>query len=486
MLVQDTFRDILVGVTNITYKDNFTFAYSGFLGSDHATNALTKAPNLVTTATKTSPGGNYPITPAAGASTNYAFVYVKGTLEVETFAAQYEALLTAAGSAAPVAKLEITITTTGATFTGKLTTAKDLTPFALTGPITPDFVNETASFTKSFTLGTGAAAVTYNITFTTPLDGDFSATVTRATGTPPGSSIPFGSTSTGKKLLLLSGTPAVPYAGAHTSIMGTPVPLTTSVLPLPSGFGYATAFIDIKGKMTYAGALPDGTKFTAGLLPDKDTGYRLYLQPYAARLDSYFGGWLPLTAHPNLTGRGYIASAAMVHLFWARQAKTTDTNYRGGIPESAMATILDPWQPPLAAKTPAPAITLIQRLGLNVTGDMNVIHDGLGSVTTTGMPALVNMNSAGLLTVPGTPPNNNPRAWKITITAATGIFTGSYSVQDGAIPRLVNVTGIMRQPAAGEIDPAVLGAGQGLLPQLTGATAGTTSAGISFTRPASE
>jgi uncharacterized delta-60 repeat protein len=471
-----------------TGQDNpvLTFAYSGFLGSDNATNALTKAPNLVTTATKTSPGGNYPITPAAGASTNYAFVYVKGTLEVETFAAQYEALLTAAGSAAPVAKLEITITTTGATFTGKLTTAKDLTPFALTGPITPDFVNETASFTKSFTLGTGAAAVTYNITFTTPLDGDFSATVTRATGTPPGSSIPFGSTSTGKKLLLLSGTPAVPYAGAHTSIMGTPVPLTTSVLPLPSGFGYATAFIDIKGKMTYAGALPDGTKFTAGLLPDKDTGYRLYLQPYAARLDSYFGGWLPLTAHPNLTGRGYIASAAMVHLFWARQAKTTDTNYRGGIPESAMATILDPWQPPLAAKTPAPAITLIQRLGLNVTGDMNVIHDGLGSVTTTGMPALVNMNSAGLLTVPGTPPNNNPRAWKITITAATGIFTGSYSVQDGAIPRLVNVTGIMRQPAAGEIDPAVLGAGQGLLPQLTGATAGTTSAGISFTRPASE
>lgn len=471
-----------------TGQDNpvLTLAYSGFLGSDNATNALTKVPNLVTTATKTSPGGNYPITPAAGTSTNYAFVYVNGTLKVETFAAPYEALLTAAGSPAPVAKLEITITATGATFTGKLTTAKDLTPFALAGPITPDFVNETASFTKSFTLGTGAAAVTYNITFTTPLDGDFSATVTRATGTPPGSSIPFGSTSTGKKLLLLSGTPAVAYAGAHTSIMGTPVPLNTSVLPLPSGFGYATAFIDTKGKMTYAGALPDGTKFTAGLLPDKDIGYRLYLQPYAARLDSYFGGWLPLTAHPNLTGRGYIASAAMVHLFWARQAKTTDTNYRGGIPESAMATILDPWQPPLAAKTPDPAITLVQRLGLNATGDMNVTHDGLGSVTTTGMPTLVNMNSAGLLTVPGTPPTNNPRAWKITITAATGMFTGSYSVQDGAIPRLVNVTGIMRQPAAGEIDPAVLGAGQGLLPQLTGATAGTTSPGISFTRPVSD
>jgi uncharacterized delta-60 repeat protein len=467
-----------------TGQDNpvLTFAYSGFLGSDNATNALTKAPNLVTTATKTSPGGNYPITPAAGASTNYAFVYVNGTLKVETFAAQYEALLTAVGSAAPVAKLEITITATGATFTGKLTTAKDLTPFALAGPITPDFVNETASFAKSFTLGTGTAAVTYNITFTTPLDGDFSATVTRATGTPPGSSSPFGSTSAGKKLLLLSGTPPVAYAGAHTSIMGTPVPLTTSVLPLPSGFGYATAFIDIKGKMTYAGALPDGTKFTAGLLPDKDTGYRLYLQPYAARLDSYFGGWLPLTAHPNLTGRGYIPSAAMVQLFWARQAKTTDTNYRGGIPESAMATILDPWQPPLAAKTPDPAITLVQRLDLNATGDMNVIHDGLGSVTTTGMPTLVNMNSAGLLTVPIT----NPRAWKLTITAATGMFTGSYSVQDGAIPRLVNVTGIMRQPAVGEADPAVLGAGQGLLPQLTGATAGTTSAGISFTRPASD
>ncbi|MEQ1750249.1 MAG: hypothetical protein ABL974_12545, partial [Prosthecobacter sp.] len=173
-------------------------------------------------------------------------------------------------------------------------------------------------------------------------------------------------------------------------------------------------------------------------------------------------------------------------LYWAKQAKTADSNYAGGIPESSMRTTLDPWLPPLAAKTPNPAITLAQRLGLDVSGEMDVFYDGHGGVTTTGIPALVNMTSAGLVTVPGTPPANNPRAWKLTIAAATGLFTGSYTVLDGNKPLTVNLTGVMRQPATGEMNPADIGAGQGLLPQLTGSTAGTTTIGISFERPVLE
>ncbi|MEQ1749642.1 MAG: immunoglobulin domain-containing protein, partial [Prosthecobacter sp.] len=291
-----------------TGQDNpaLSFAYSGFLGSDNAVNALTKAPTVATTATKTSPGGNYPITPVGGTSTNYAFVYVKGNMKVETFAGQYEALLIVEGSLAPTAKLEITVVATGLTYTGKLTTAKEATPVALAGTLPPpNYVDETLTFTEAFTRGTGGAAVTYNITFTTPLDGDFTTNVTRATGTPPGPAAPLGGTTEGKKLLLLSGTPPVEYAGAHTVIMGVPVPLAASALPLPAGSGYATAVIDTKGKMTFAGALPDGTKFTTSMLPDNEAGYRLYLQPYAARLDSYFGGWLPLSEHPDLSPRRY-------------------------------------------------------------------------------------------------------------------------------------------------------------------------------------
>ncbi len=468
-----------------TGQDNpaLTFAYSGFLGSDNALNALSKAPTVATTATKTSPGGNHPITPTGGAATNYAFVYVKGNMKVETFAGQYEALLTVVGSAAPTAKLEITVGATGLTYTGKLTTAKEATPVALTGTLPPpNYVNETVAFTKAFTRGTGAAAVTYNIIFTTPLDGDFTASATRAIGTPAGAATGFGMANDGKKLVFPTGTPPVTYAGAYTVIFSPDS--TVNALPRPLGYSHATAAIDAKGKLTLAGTLADGTKITASLYPDANAGYRLYLQPYTGRLDSYCAAWFEPQEHPDFPGRGIIRASDMQGLFWAKAAKTADVNYRGGIPESVCSILLDPWLPPLAAKTPNPAITLPQRLFLNGTGDVDVLYNGLpGSLNLTGLPLLVRMDATGKVNVLVTNPVN-PRAWKVTVTPATGAFTGSHTALDGTKSITVNFTGVMRQPPSTETSPELIGAGFSVVPQLTGQTDGTTSSAISFERPA--
>ncbi len=59
------------------------YTITGFVNGDDAS-AVTGAPSLATTATKTSDVGDYPINPGAGTlkSANYKFVYAPGTLEV--------------------------------------------------------------------------------------------------------------------------------------------------------------------------------------------------------------------------------------------------------------------------------------------------------------------------------------------------------------------------------------------------------------------
>jgi hypothetical protein len=58
-----------------------TLSYSGFVNGDTPA-SLTTVPTATTPATVTSPVGNYPIVPSGGASPNYTFTYVNGTLHV--------------------------------------------------------------------------------------------------------------------------------------------------------------------------------------------------------------------------------------------------------------------------------------------------------------------------------------------------------------------------------------------------------------------
>lgn len=455
-----------------------TFAYSGFLGSDHAGNAFTKAPTITTKATTTSPGGNYPITPAGGAAANYVLVYVSGNLKIESWAGQYEAILPDPTTNLPVAKIEFTVTASSRDITGKLTTAKQTAAVPFKGTLGLDFFSEYGLADLNAIVGKGQQMVVYHMVIDMPLNADFSVTVTRQEG--PGPAVNFGTIASGKKLQLYSGKPPVDYAGAHTVIFAPDS--TPNVLPKPNGYGHATAAIDAKGKLTLVGMLADGTKITAALLPDGDAGYRLYLLPYKGRLDSYCASWIEPGEHPDLPGRGIITADDMLSLYWAKAAGIKDANYRGGIPESTCRMLLDPWLPPV---TKTPITTLPQRLELNGTGDIEVFHEGSpGGLTFpgAGLPALVQMNPAGKVIVPvATPPN--PTKWQLLVTPATGAFTGSHNALDGTKSVTVKYTGVMRQPPSTEAAPELIGAGFGIVPQLTGQTAGTTSTSIEFERP---
>lgn len=457
-----------------------TFAYSGFFGSDNAGNALSKAPTVTTTATTTSTGGNYPIKPAGGTSANYNFVYVNGNLKIESWAGQYEVIVTDTTTNLPTAKVEFTVAAGSRDLTGKLTTAKQSTVVSFKGPLDLDFGSEYATANINATVGTGTAAVIYNLQFAIPLNFDFSAMVTRKEGTNPVATL--GSSSSGKKLQLHSGIPPVSYAGAYTLVFAPDT--TANVLPKPTGSGFATAAIDSKGKMTLAGALADGTKITASLLPDAEVGYRLYLMPYTGRVNSYCAAWFEPNEHPDaaLVGRGIITLGDNLSLYWAKAANAKDTNYRGGIPESQCDITLDPWLPP---STKAPLFTLPQRLLLNGTGDIEPVFESTISALTPSIPTLLRMDSKGIVSVnlPAVTPAN-PSGYKVTVTAATGAFTGSFNLTDGSVKRLVNFSGVMRQPPLAEVTPVVIGAGLGIVPQLSGSLAGTTGTSIIFERPA--
>lgn len=457
-----------------------TFSYSGFLGSDDAASSVSKAPTLSTNAAKTSQGGFYPIKATGGTSANYAFVYVNATMVVGTFAGQYETLLVDPITSRPVGKLEVTITTSSTAYSGKLHTIVQAAPMSFNGSLTVDPVTERASFNLTITYGhNNYGPLTFQIIFSTNFEGTFTASVINRNG--PSYASQLNSTRE-KKLPLYSGKPPVAYAGAHTVIFAPPQHLTTIALPLPLGHGFATAIIDAKGVMNLVGTLADGMKITASLLPDAEAGYRFYRQHLTDRANTT-AAWFELKAHPDLAGRGYISEADLQNLFWLKAGKSTDANYRGGIPQVTCSIIFDPWLPPQVAKSGVSAITLRQRIGLNaLTGAMGLSYIGLpGTVIMTGLPSDVSIDASGKIIVPVTLPPN-PRAWKMSVTPTTGLFTGSFNVLDGTKPLTVNFSGVMRQPPDKENSASIRGAGHGLVPQVSGQSAGSTSMDMLFDR----
>ncbi|MEQ1749857.1 MAG: choice-of-anchor D domain-containing protein, partial [Prosthecobacter sp.] len=321
-------------------KDNppLTLSYSGFVSGETAS-LVTTAPALKTTATKTSVGGEYPITASGGVvSANYVFIYLQGALVVHSFATSYEALL-ASGGGNLVGKLAITIVAANTGFTGKLYCKDEKTALSLNGTLVSTPGSQSATGSASVT----SSLIPYVVNVTVKIDGSLSASVTRSGGA-------YASSNEGRRVLTLATGKTVAYAGAHTAVLE---PATPSASGVPAGAGWATAVISTNGVMTLTGRLGDGTAFTTSLTPDDaaDPTYRLFVHPYvAARAQSYIGGAITLLPHPSvspaLAGRRYVESAVMS---WAKAGLIADASYRTGFGPVSSVMMLDPWLPPAAA-----------------------------------------------------------------------------------------------------------------------------------------
>jgi hypothetical protein len=435
----------LVGQSN----PGFDLAYTGFLGSDDASNAITLAPTSTTTATPASSGGFYPITPSGGTSANYYFVYQKGTMKVETFAASYEALLVDAGTQRPAAKLELTVAASSKAFTAKLTTPTETAAVALNGTLGVPTLNETVTGTATVKKG----ANTYLVNVTLPLTGDFTAEAKLNGAT-------LGSATNGKKLLALAKGQTLSYSGTHSALLA---PATGG--GAPAGAGWAVATIDAKGMLKLTGKLADGTTLTASLAADvsDNPGYRLFIQPYTpARTGAFIAGDFELNPHPT-DGRRFVAFEDAADLTWTKAPRSLDSSYRDGFGPVDTRFTLDPWLPPTPAKGLVPAVTLAERLGL--TGPANsftVEHSLISSPSFGDLPTTLALNGVSVVA-----PANSTK-WKVAITPATGAFVGSFELNDSGKKRSVPFAGMMRQPRVSDPN-TVIGNGNFQLPSLLAA-----------------
>lgn len=441
------------------------FSYSGFLGGDYAANSVSKAPTIATTATATSAGGLYPITASGGTLANYYFVYLKGTMKVETFAGSYEALLVDAGSQRPSAKLELTVAASSKAFTGKLTTATETAAVALNGMLAAPTLNETVTGSATVKKGTN----TYLVTFTLPLTGDFTAE-TKLNGTT------FGGPTNGRKLLTLATGQTLSYTGTHSALLAP----ATSGLGVPAGAGWAVATIDAKGMLKLAGKLADGTTLTASLAADvsSNPGYRLFLQPYTpARTGSFIAGAFALKPQfdPGLTGRRFVAFDDVADLTWVKAPRTQDGSYRAGFGPVSTRFTLDPWLPPV------PSTNLALRLGLSGPAfQFTAKHSTLSSASAAELPTTLALNATTNAVSVIAPANTTK--WKVTVTPATGAFVGSFELSDAGKKRTVPFSGIMRQPPVADTS-GLIGDGNFQLPALPSATSNEVLSGeIGFER----
>lgn len=434
------------------------FAYSGFLGGDNATNSVSKAPTVSTTATATSAGGLYPITSKGGASANYLFFHQKGTMKVETFAASYEALLVDAGGQRPSAKLELTVAASSKAFSGKLTTPTETSAMPLKGTLTTNTNNETASGTATVKKGEN----TYLVEFTLPLAGDFTATAKR-------NGAALGGPTSGSKLMTVAKGQTLSYSGTHSALLAP----ATALVGVPAGAGWAVATIDAKGLLKLTGKLADGAGLTASLAADAspDPGYRLLIQPYTpARTGSYLAGAFNLKPQTDegLIGRRYVAFEDAAAFTWVKAERQQDSSYRAGFGPVDTRFTLDPWLPPAPAKGLVPAITLAQRLGLSSPANQfSVEHSSISSASYSELPttlALPGTTSSVSIIAPSTTPANRTK-WKIMITPATGAFVGSFELVDEGKKRSVPFTGILRQPPSTDTS-GLIGDGNFQLPSL--------------------
>ncbi|MES2594108.1 MAG: choice-of-anchor D domain-containing protein [Verrucomicrobiota bacterium] len=427
--------------------------YVGFFDGDNASTGVSVPPEVVTTATASSPGGLYPITARGGVSAKYQFVYQASSMKVETFASSYEAMLTEPGGIRPTAKLEVTVAATGKTFSAKLSTSEETTPLSLAGTLSLPAADETTTGTATVKKGTN----TYLVTVTLPLTGDFSAEAKR-------NGLSLGTTTSGRKLLTPVAGQTLSYTGTHSALLAPVVPGGVGV---PAGAGWAVATIDAKGLLKLAGKLADGTTLTASLAADigSNPGYRLFIQPYTpARTGSYLAGVFSLKSHPDLTGRRHVSFEDAIDFTWRKTLRGADASYRNGFGPLTTRLTLDPWLPPAPAKGIVPAVTLAQRLGLNgPLNPFNVQHSAISSPSFGDLPASLALNAK--TNAVSVTESANATKWKVTITPTTGAFVGSFELNDTGKKRSVPFTGIMRQPPSTDAS-GLIGDGHFLLPSL--------------------
>lgn len=450
-----------------------TFNYSGFLGADDMASvfpappappakATSSQPLISTTAKDLSPGGSYPITFRGGLARNYRFVFVPGTLVVDSFEGRYENLLVSPATQRAITKVELTVARAikdnKMAFSGRVWTPTDTAALPIKGALTVDPVTETATGEWQLTKTVSRVATHYKLTMDLNISGAFETRLEVNDNV-------FAEANDGSRVFVPARGQTVTNTGLLTLTLAPPMPVFGTLNPIPLGSGHATGSVDTKAVMKLVLTLADGIKTTATFMPGVDGGYRLFLNPYR-RPDSYLSGRLDLQDHPDLLGRGHIPTTLMGDsVAWTKAAGPTDKSYRSGIDLMDCGITLDPWRRPAKATRTTPGISLLNELGITDVTLITVGFDGIDAPNLALPPAQVTMAANGKVTVQT--PAENTTGWQITINPSTGAFTGRFTLKNEKL-RNVNFSGVLRRKLSTNLADLV-GSGNFQLPALPSA-----------------
>jgi hypothetical protein len=143
-------------------------------------------------------------------------------------------------------------------------------------------------------------------------------------------------------------------------------------------------------------------------------------------------------------------------MIWVKVGQLKDINYRTDFGPVTTTLRLDPWQ------APTTTTRLAARLELAADGRWEVEHGDTGSLSHGALPTLIGVSATNVVSV--VTPQANTRKWKITLTPATGAYSGSFELLDLTEVRKVNFSGVLRQTPTLADD--LIGAGHYLLPAL--------------------
>lgn len=455
-----------------------TFTYDGFVNGETFA-VLASKPVATTTAKTTSPVGNYPITVVGGSDTDYEITHrVPALLTVVAFTSgTHEALLTGNFGQAPFGRIEITLPTKGATFSGILHVASESLPYSFKGSLilSPDNLGATALATITRAPKTTPPTLPYQYLINVTLDATQAPALNvERTGT---DAEIYNLGPLAQVKVHAAKTNPAPWAGTHTFALLDPTLSPTSLsFDYPQGLGYATAIIGTDGRLTLRGKLADDTPLAATLYSSSTGAYLAYLRPYGGRPDSDLSGSFQLIPHPSLPSRYFVprqGGEASNVLHWRKAEKLTappDKNYPDGIEELQLHVALDPWIPPskgTAATKTAPAVdpvSLAQLLGIadtfGASADFEIDYGTayLGDRHNLGeIPYNLTLATNNTIRLPSFF-TTNPASWKMSVNATTGLFSGSFSLKDEVfgivkpVTRTVRFQGILRQHSEDEVE----------------------------------
>ncbi|MDZ4287031.1 MAG: Ig-like domain-containing protein [Prosthecobacter sp.] len=257
--------------------------------------------------------------------------------------------------------------------------------------------------------------------------------------------------------------PATAYEGAYTAALELPS-ICQGQSEYPQGNGFSSLKLTAAGLATWTGKLADGTTVTASTTLGPDGQVPLHIPLYTPTVAATAGaanGWVQVDALEDNTLNG--------SLRWKKnpQASTSTTrSYKEGFPSHEIAVLGGKYLGTPIVLPPSDGTTTSNNAMLTFTE--GGLEDAVFTEATDGEIRQAFRIASGKVTMP-TGLLNNPTTVKLTIYAATGAFSGSFTLKDADPTDTVAPIAVITRTVAysGVMVPRLnQGVGHFVLPQL--------------------